>query len=95
MKHESGIETSIQRREGVARGSRSAYEIFCFTGKRTRNNWALNQGNGRIETANQGKWWKIRSWSREMCTHDHLVVLAEIYAHKSSLLTSSLLLYGE
>lgn len=30
-----------------------------------------------------------------MCTHDHLVVLAEIYAHKSSLLTSSLLLYGE
>lgn len=47
--------------EGVGRGSRSAYEIFCFAGKRTRNNWALNQGNGGKGTANQGKWWKIRS----------------------------------
>lgn len=40
---------------------RSGYEIFCFTGNGTKNNWALNQGNGEKGAANQGKWWKIRS----------------------------------
>lgn len=40
---------------------RSSYEIFCFTGNETKNNWALNQGNGEKGAANQRKWKKIRS----------------------------------
>lgn len=41
--------------------TRSSYEIFCFTGNGTKNNWALNQGNGEKGAANQEKRWKIRS----------------------------------